>query len=131
MAIDINTMMLLAIAICNVIIAVLAWHTKQDVAATRVTAERTELNTNSMREALVQRTGEAEHAKGREEARKEGETKAAELAETAEVRLAASELPVPVTDNRVAESTEAMAASTEKMAEATTKLAEAADRRRK
>lgn len=118
--ININTLMLLAIAICNVVIAVLAWHTKQDVAATRVTAERTELNTNSMREALVQRTGEAEHARGREEARVEGEAKAEKMAET---RLPESDLPVPVTDDRVAEAAEKGAAATERIAVAAEKNA--------
>lgn len=114
MDIDINTVMLLGIAICNVVIAVFAWHTKQEMSATRIVAERTEVNTNSMREALVLRTGEAEYGRGREEARVEGEAKADKLAETAEVRLAVSDLPVPVTDDRVAVATERIAAAAEK-----------------
>ncbi len=43
-------------------------------------AQKTEINTNSMKDALVASTKAASHAEGREEARVEGEAKAATLA---------------------------------------------------
>jgi membrane protein implicated in regulation of membrane protease activity len=77
---DVNTFALLGIAIAQAIAAYFTWRTSQSAMATKVAAEKTEVNTNSMREALVQRTGEAEHARGREEMRLEGEALAASLA---------------------------------------------------
>ena len=48
---------------------------------TKIIAQKTELNTNSMREQLVAATGAASHAAGLEQGRTEGEAKAAILAE--------------------------------------------------
>lgn len=61
-----NTMVLLVVAVMN--------------AATLYYSHRTEKNTNSMKDALVKSTAEASHLAGREEARLEGDVKAATLA---------------------------------------------------
>lgn len=82
-----NTLMLLAIAALNAWVAWMAYRTKQDAAATKVAVvatqvavEKTEVNTNHMREQLVTATGEAAHAAGRQEMRQEAEATAATLA---------------------------------------------------
>jgi len=74
-----DTLTLLAIALLNALTAYWSWRTRNAATATQIAAEKTETNTNHMREQLVLRTGEAEHARGREEARKEGENKAERL----------------------------------------------------
>ncbi len=74
-AIDPN-LVLLIIAIVNAITAIMTWKTKR-------AAEKTEVNTNHMREQLVVATGAASHAAGKEEGRAEGEAKAAVLAQGA------------------------------------------------
>lgn len=61
MAIDINTAILLAVAILTIINTVIS--------------RNTEKNTNSMKDALVKRTAEASEAKGRIEMRQEMEEK--------------------------------------------------------
>lgn len=88
MPVDINTATLLGIAALNALAAYLGWRTKQTATETKAIAvethalaEKTELNTNSMREALVIATGDAAHAAGLEQGRTEGEAKAATLAE--------------------------------------------------
>ena len=54
---EVETFVLLAIAILNAFSAYWAWRVKNDVI-------RLEQNTNSMKDALVLLTGESEHAKG-------------------------------------------------------------------
>lgn len=76
---DYNTFMLLLIAIINAGSTFMIWWMKQDIRATKIAVMQTEVNTNSMREQLVQRTGEAERAAGRDEMRIEAEKKATEL----------------------------------------------------
>lgn len=85
---DLNTWVLLAIALTNALTALLVWHTKDavkvaqaDIAATKVAVELTERNTNSMKDALVARTAEASFAAGSNQARIVGEVKAAALVE--------------------------------------------------
>lgn len=80
MAIDPN-MVLLVIALVNAFTAFMAWKTKNIAQDTKVAAEKTEVNTNHMREQLVAATGDAAHAAGKEEGRAEGVAKAAILAE--------------------------------------------------
>ncbi len=79
---------LLLIALFNLITALLAWRThatsketQAKVAATQSNIQKIETATNSMKDALVQKTGEAAHAAGLEEGRVAGEAKAAVLAE--------------------------------------------------
>lgn len=115
MNMDVNTLLLFGIAVAQMLTAFFAWHTSKTAMATKIVAERTELNTNSMREQLVLKTGEAEHARGREEARVEGEEKAEKVAD--KVRIATDDLPLPVADDRVAKATEQMAEATKKMAD--------------
>lgn len=67
-------LILLIVALVNAFTALMAWKTK-------VAAEKTEVNTNSMREQLVEAKGIASHAEGKEEGRKEGEATAAILAQ--------------------------------------------------
>lgn len=64
---------LLGIAIMNAITAWLAYRTHK-------LTKQVEIATNSMKDALVKATGEASHAAGREEARAEGEARAADVA---------------------------------------------------
>ena len=66
-------LILLGIAVLNCFTAFMAWQTK-------TLAKQVELATNSMKDALAAKTGEAAHAAGREEARVEGEVKAAAVA---------------------------------------------------
>lgn len=54
---DLNTLALVIIAVCNAFVAWVAWRTK-------IAAEKTETNTNHMREQLVEASGKVEHAKG-------------------------------------------------------------------
>jgi hypothetical protein len=103
MDVDVNTLLLFGIATAQAATAFFAWHTARTAKETKVVAERTELNTNSMREQLVLRTGEAEYGRGREEERVKGEAKAANLVATGDVA-----------DDRVATATERIATATEK-----------------
>ena len=64
---------LLAIAVLNSITALLAYRTHK-------LTLKVEKATNSMKDALVEATGEAAHAAGKEEGRIAGEQKAATLA---------------------------------------------------
>lgn len=117
-AIGLNNAILIFIAILNLITAFVAMNT-------RTIAQRTEVNTNSMRERLVEVTGDAAHAAGLTEGREAGEATAATLAKgqaqgRAQERasggtslLPAGEAPVPVTDDRVAVATERIATATE------------------
>lgn len=81
MGVELNTWILLVIAITNAGTGVLWFLIKQDTLATKIAAELTEKNTNSMKDALVLATDKAAHAAGKEEGRVEGEAKAAVLAE--------------------------------------------------
>jgi hypothetical protein len=65
---------LLIVAIVNAFTALMAWQTKR-------AAEKTEINTNHMREQLVDSTKIASHAEGKEEGRAEGKADAAILAQ--------------------------------------------------
>ena len=69
-----ETIMWLAIAALN---AFTAWATLR----TRSDMRKVEIATNSMKDALVAATRSAAHADGREEARLEGEQKAAAVAQ--------------------------------------------------
>lgn len=73
MNLDLNNMAILAIALTNAFTAIMVWRTHQ-------ISKKTELNTNSMKDALVAATKVASHAEGMEEGRKAGEEKAATLA---------------------------------------------------
>jgi len=70
---DWNTVALAIIAIANALGAYFAWRTRTDV-------RLLEVNTNSIKDALVERTAEASEAKGRDSERKLGEAKAADVA---------------------------------------------------
>lgn len=70
---------LASIVVLNLITAILALITAIMAWRTHTAAQRTEVNTNSMREALVISTGKAAHADGLEQGRQEGEDKAAAL----------------------------------------------------
>lgn len=65
---------LLSIAALNTITAILAYRT-------HTLTKQVEVATNSMKDALILATAEASHAAGKDEARAEGEAKAAILAE--------------------------------------------------
>jgi len=84
MSIDTTTAMLTIIAIMNAVTAYFAWRGKQESAETKVIALKTELNTNSMKDALVKATGEAAHAAGVQQERVASEAKAATLAQGVE-----------------------------------------------
>lgn len=75
-----DTWLLLFIAVTNLATAILYFIMRRDVSATRIASEKTELNTNSMREQLVNRTAEASDAAGHARGVKEGEEKAADVA---------------------------------------------------
>lgn len=72
--IDFNTLLLFGIAALNAFVAYQAQRTRADV-------HRVEVATNSMKDAQVAAKGATERLLGREEARIEGEQKAATLAE--------------------------------------------------
>lgn len=80
MAIDPN-ITLLAVAVANAATAYFAWRAKIVATETKEIALQTEKNTNSMKDALVLKVGEAAHAAGLEQGRVAGEAKAAVLAE--------------------------------------------------
>lgn len=61
LGVDVNTWVLAAVALMNV--------------CTLYYARKTEINTNSMKDALVVATAKAAHAKGKEAGRKEEEAK--------------------------------------------------------
>jgi len=75
MTIDLNMLVLLGIAVMNA-------YTAYAVNKTHNLALKTELNTNSMKDALVKATGIAAHAEGREEGRLQSEADA--LSKTAQ-----------------------------------------------
>lgn len=92
MAID--TISLLLIAVLIAMVAFIQWRMRKDVSAVRVEAGTTlvtlaavkedvkelVIHTNSIKDALVASEKATSYLEGREEARIEGETKAAELA---------------------------------------------------
>ena len=63
-SIDINNLMLGAIAFFNLMTAFLAYRTHQAAISTQADMNRVERATNSMKDALVKATGEAAHAAG-------------------------------------------------------------------
>ena len=71
----------LLIAIINAYTAWMGWKTNKMATQTAVDIRKVEIATNSMKDALVKATAVASHAEGHEEARLEGEQKAATLAE--------------------------------------------------
>lgn len=77
---DLNTAMLFGIALSNAAGLYFSWRAKSIAVTTSETVAVLEKNTNSIKDALVAKTGEAAHAAGREEMRIEGEAKAATLA---------------------------------------------------
>lgn len=92
---------------------------------TRELAEKTEINTNSMKDALVKATGEAAHAAGKEEGRSEGEAKAVIVAGLHPTQAQ----PLPVADNRTAEATERTAAASERSAAAAERSADVIEKK--
>lgn len=72
---------LVVIAVASVLNGAMALVGVVIAGKTKMVAERTEVNTNSMREQLVRATAESSHAAGMNQARAEGEAKAATLAE--------------------------------------------------
>jgi len=61
---DINTLLLMAVALMNFITIVIAYRTQR-------LAKQVEVATNSMKDALVKTTGEARYAEGKAEGRLE------------------------------------------------------------
>lgn len=78
---NLNSWILLGIAAFNMAGAYFAYQAAALAKSTQSTIEVLEKNTNSIKDALVAKTGEAAHAAGKEEGRLEGEQKAAVLAE--------------------------------------------------
>lgn len=78
-----NNLVLLAIAVFTLANTIFGWwdrrETRKVVDETRAIALKTELNTNSMKDALVKATATASFAEGHEVAREEGEKKATTL----------------------------------------------------
>lgn len=72
--IDLNTMMLLLIALTNLGTALMVWWGKQDI-------RKIELATNSMKDALVEATAKASQAEGEIKGRADEKADAAILAE--------------------------------------------------
>lgn len=123
---DPNTLLLFGIAVMNALGAYFAWKGKNAAIETKEIALKTEINTNSMKDALVAATREAAHAAGADEQRAAGEAKAAILAQGArqsseprEGLVAAPDgEPVPVADDRTAVAAERGAKATERIAAA-------------
>lgn len=136
-----ETSWLAIIAVCNAVCAILAFatlvlakFTRDDVKITRDDIKTLEVNTNSIKDALVARTAEASEAKGRDDQRAISEERASFVAlGRGEARLDMKQAqagPVPVTDSRTAKAAESTAASTEKLADATVKIANAAEKKK-
>ena len=64
-----------------IIVAIINAYTAYVSTKTRAIAQKTETNTNSMKDQLMAATAISSHAEGREEGRAEGERKAAILAQ--------------------------------------------------
>jgi len=90
MSVDANTVVLFLIALANAFTAYMVQRTHKVAVQTQEYSLQTEKNTNSMKDALVAATDKASFAAGKDEARGEGERKAAALAEG---RLAAELQP--------------------------------------
>lgn len=99
--------LLFAIAFLNFLTAVIT-------SITLYYSRRTEINTNSMKDALVAATSRADRAEGKEEGRLEV------------IAVPAATGPLPVSDEKATAVAEKTAAATTTMAEATVKLADAA-----
>jgi hypothetical protein len=70
---SLNTVFLAIIALSNAVGAYFYYNTRNDI-------KTLEINTNSIKDALVERTAEAAEARGRDAERAVGESKAADLA---------------------------------------------------
>lgn len=122
---DPNTLLLFGIALLNAMTAFFAWRGQKAAVDTKAIALKTEINTNSMKDALVKATREAAHAAGADEQRVIGERRAATLALGAlqgrdrdELAPASDGEPVPVADDRTAVAAERGAKATERIAAA-------------
>jgi uncharacterized protein (UPF0333 family) len=73
MSIDLNNVILLAIAILTAFTTIMTYFTRSDM-------KKVEIATNSMKDALVKSTAEASYAAGEKVEREKGEQKAALLA---------------------------------------------------
>lgn len=127
-----ETSWLAIIAVSNTLTALLAFATLIIGKWTRDDVKTLEINTNSIREALVTATAEASEAKGRDAQRLIGEAKAAAVQQGRnEAKLepkgatTSGPAPVPVTDAQATKAAESTARSTAKLAEATVQIAEA------
>lgn len=99
--VNLNTFMLLLIALANLWAVHLARQTRTDM-------KTLETQTNSIKDALVAKTAEAAEAKGRDDQRAVSERTAREL-------LSAG--PLPVEDDRAATAAEKSAGALEKIAD--------------
>lgn len=117
-----NNLVLLAIAVFTFANTAFLWwsnhNTQKVVTETRNIALKTELNTNSMKDALVRATVLASEAKGRDEQRAIGESKAQAVAEAVALKSEKREAPIPVADDRVAEIAERHVKAAERLADA-------------
>lgn len=104
---DVEQALLIAIAILNFLTAIIT-------GITLYYSRRTEINTNSMKDALVSATSRADRAEGKEEGRLEV------------IAVPPSSGPLPVTDSRTAAAAEQTATAATATAKATEKLADAA-----
>jgi hypothetical protein len=77
---DLNTLVLLLVALLNCVTAAISWYSNHVVLQTRKDVAIIEKATNSMKDALVKATGEASRAAGVVEGRQEAENKAANIA---------------------------------------------------
>lgn len=80
MVVEPNTVVLLVIAAMNAGTGYLAYLAKRTAAETKEIALKTEINTNSLQDALVAATKGEAHAAGLEQGRTEGEARATIIA---------------------------------------------------
>lgn len=94
---DINNVVLLANTLATVVVLVLTYIARRDIATAKEDIRKVEVATNSMKDALVARTADASFAEGSEDARIKGEHKAELLAaQKTQAPTAAAIAPVPV-----------------------------------
>lgn len=132
---DANTLIWLVIALLNAWVGWMTYRVHKEVAATKlavvatmVAAEKTELNTNSMREQLVVATGAAAHAAGRDEMAKEAKAIAATLAEGVKQGEDRQDAPAAPAQKGVVErstaAAETVASETKRLADETKRIAD-------
>lgn len=95
-----ETLFLFGIALLNSFVAIMTYLNRQTAINTYEMARKTELNTNSMKDALVAATAKVSHAEGKEEGLIEGikkEKLAAVVAGPLDVKIVDTDHPVPVT----------------------------------